>query len=503
MYRVAARVGCMTRSGSVYPALLAVTMAAAALFYPQFSLNHDSSWYLVATRMLLAGERLYVGVVEINPPLVFYLTAPALYLADLTGLSDTRAYLYYAIALGGLSSLWLSQIVRRSSLESAAQDVLLLAGLVGIFLLPVGEFGQREHFLLIFALPYLYRLILGDRAPQVALAEKVALGLFAFLGLALKPYFLLIPAAIVLAGPFRSLFKRTIDPANLALGCSLLAYAGFIMTAHPEYLTQIAPLATRVYSSFGFTPTGVLLRSEMLALACLVPIYFWKGAPADGVTLRLLGAAGGSLASYLVQFKGWNYQIIPTSFFLMLGGVWLLWAKSAIPRRDLLIGVLAAMVVFLTLGRQLERGPYQAGTSATFSNYVERPDEGILVLSSNVSAAFPFVNEVKGRWSSRFPTQWLIPGAMVGLKTADCRAQSDACATFERILADARTAIVEDMARHRPDLVFIDVRQEKSYFEGLPFDYLGFLHEDPAFAPLWMHYRLEGEVIGYQVWKLR
>ena len=36
------------------------------------TINHDTAWYLYATRAWLDGAQLYVDIVEVNPPLSFY-----------------------------------------------------------------------------------------------------------------------------------------------------------------------------------------------------------------------------------------------------------------------------------------------------------------------------------------------------------------------------------------------------------------------------------------------
>ena len=450
--------------------------------------------------MFLHGERLYIGIVEINPPLAFYLTVPALWLADLTGLTDTAAFITYTTLLCAISSLLLLLVLQRSDLSAPAQRELFLASLIGLFVLPMADFGQREHLMLAFGLSYFFLLILGEEVQTLPFASRFAIGLIAAFGLALKPYFLLIPTLIVLAGPIRSLPKRVIDPANLGLGFGLLAYLAFIILAHPAYLAAIVPIASKVYSSFGSSWSGVLLRSEIGGVICLCGAFLAILKHGGGITLRLLAGLGASVLCYLVQFKGWNYQIVPTTFFLTLGAIWLLHVSPISRRREILPGLLAILAVFLGLGRQIERGPYVSIYADSFAQFVDRPSKSILVLSSNVSAAFPFVNEVRGRWSSRYPAQWLVPGALVGKQRTDCHILPAECKEFERILVNARTAIVEDLLRHDPDLVFIDGRINKSYFEGVEFDYIDFLRGDSRFVRLWSRYQLQGKVQGYQVW---
>ena len=52
-------------------------------------LNHDTSWYFVATEAWLDGAPLYSEIMEINPPLAFYLTAPFVWLSRAMGSTPT------------------------------------------------------------------------------------------------------------------------------------------------------------------------------------------------------------------------------------------------------------------------------------------------------------------------------------------------------------------------------------------------------------------------------
>ncbi len=61
--------------------------------------------------------------------------------------------------------------------------------------------------------------------------------------------------------------------------------------------------------------------------------------------------------------------------------------------------------------------------------------------------------------------------------------------------------MVEDFARNRPSLVFIDDRAKKSYFGEVEFDYVSFLLEDPKFAEMWQDFQQIDRVAGYKVWK--
>ena len=71
MPRIARR---FARTGYVeVPVCLAVASAALVAS----PLNSDAGYVLVAARRMLEGDRLYVDVIETNPPLVFFAAATA------------------------------------------------------------------------------------------------------------------------------------------------------------------------------------------------------------------------------------------------------------------------------------------------------------------------------------------------------------------------------------------------------------------------------------------
>ncbi len=489
----------LSRSFYALPVILGLLGAA---FYSRFWLSHDDSWYLIATRKFLEGQRLYVDIMEVNPPLNFYLTAPALLFADATGLGDTVAYVLQVSALCALSGLWLVRLLRQSNLDKGAALAILLPALAGLFVLPIGEFAQREHLLFVFALPYFCYVILGGERVGIGRTERFLLGLIATLGLALKPYFLLIPAALVLVGPVRLLLVRAFSAENVGLALGLLGYAAFTVMVHPEFFSDILTVAQRVYWAFGFSASGVLLRGEIFAVVIFLYIFTLGGIPEDRASRRFAAAVLASLASYLIQFKGWNYQLIPMLYFLLAGSVWVAREKRLFEGRKPVPQAAVVAMVLITLGAQLIAGPYRSRTLDAFAPHVEGPGETIMVYSTNVSAAFPFVNAVQGQWAGRYPAQWTIPGAWIDLHGSECPMDEDYCGELVEILDDIRTANTEDLLSYRPDVVFVDEREDKSYFHGEPFDYIAFQKEDARFADAWADYEQVGLVgEGYAVWR--
>lgn len=482
--------------------LVPFLVVASIVFYSQFSLNHDSSWYLIATRRFLDGAELYRDIVEINPPLAFYLTVPGLTLADTFDVSPANGFFIYVSVLAGLSTFWAGSVVIRSDLEQSAKSLLIVAVAICNFAFAVYDFGQREHLMMMFALPYLMLLICQDRLDKVTSAEAVAIGLVACLGLCLKPYFFLIPGGIIIAQFARSRdFVMLFGAANIAVAAGAIAYLLFIAIVHPIYLEEIVPTASLIYSAYGISIMGFVVRPELFGLLSVVVLAGYCHKKLDSISMGLIGAMAGALLSYLAQLKGWNYQIVPLSMFIFLLALWTVYRARNDLKTKVLIPALALSAIYFSWGTQISWGPYRSMTTVPFGQFVDEPKTPVLVLSSNLAVSFPFANEVDATWSSRYPAQWLIPGAVIKLSETDCREQPEQCARYQAILADTRRDIVSDFSKYRPRIVIIDTRAKKSYFGGMQFEYLPFLQRSSGFTEMWKDFEKIDVIESYEVWR--
>ena len=57
-----------------------VLIGRLALFTP---INHDIGWYVFSARQWLDGAELYTDVMEVNPPAIYFITAPVIWLRRL------------------------------------------------------------------------------------------------------------------------------------------------------------------------------------------------------------------------------------------------------------------------------------------------------------------------------------------------------------------------------------------------------------------------------------
>ena len=237
-----------------------VLVLATAMSSP---LKDDVAWLLYVARKWLGGGRLYVDIVEVNPPLIVWIYAVPAMLSEWLGVSPkaVSAPFFAALLLG--CAWWTADLLHgRATLFARRLPVFGAIGTV-LLLLPGVEFGQREHLLVAAVLPYLALLareMQGEPEPQRTAALAGAL---AALGCALKPGYL--PAFLVLELLGRVRGGRLIRLATLAAVATLGVYGLGVLVFCPAFLDNAVPLALALYGGTD-TPYWEILRESSVLL---------------------------------------------------------------------------------------------------------------------------------------------------------------------------------------------------------------------------------------------
>src|SRR5215475_7788185 len=168
--------------------LLLLAVLAIVLFTMLRSpLKDDVAWLLYVARRWLAGRELYVDVVEVNPPLIVWISAIPMQIASWLRIDAqfTAIPFFVAAVLG--CAWWTASLLRGSS--RLFEDRLPVFAAIGTVLLvvPAGDLGQREHLLVAFMLPYLALFSRSLDGERPALRDALIAGVLAGLGCALKP----------------------------------------------------------------------------------------------------------------------------------------------------------------------------------------------------------------------------------------------------------------------------------------------------------------------------
>src|SRR5690348_7535963 len=155
----------------------------------------DPSWYLYVASRWLAGAHLYGReLVDVDPPLIIWISAIGVALGHLLEISSIAAQklLLAAMLIGSIA--WSLSIIRRLEGPGSNRFCLWLAValcyVAVVHVPPLFVFGQREHFLIALVLPYLILTASRLQGRTVASWEAAGIGLSAALGICLKPHHL-------------------------------------------------------------------------------------------------------------------------------------------------------------------------------------------------------------------------------------------------------------------------------------------------------------------------
>lgn len=470
-------------------------------------LNHDASWYLIATSMWLDGGVLYKDIMEINPPLAFYLTVPVVIASKLANVDQTTAFILYIIILTAIALLWTKSIINRlSDLGPAKETVVLLFAILAVVVSPIEHFAEREHFFVILTLPLFTYLSIMDNESDVPKWEIFLLAVFATFGIALKPYFLI---PLVLAVLFRLSINRKLEELfntiNLTVFFLCLLYLIASYFLHPQFFSTIMPYGRQIYGYSDNSLSEVFNRSLPGIIFLLLLLYLSLGRISiNPIIKKLFGISFGCIIVFLIQQKGWYYHYVPVESYILYTAGWVLTVQWDIIKKSIIRIITLICIFWFLILPSLAHGPYKNKLSKTFLNFTsDIPSaNSVLVLSSNVSASFPFANESGLVWGSRWSAQWMIPNSVDQLSTADCKLKPKLCISLNEILDYARNSIIEDLFLYKPDVVFIDERSAKSYFGSQHFDYIEFLQNDDRFSAFWENYTKVDSVFQYSVWSL-
>ena len=183
-------------------AALAAALVAAAL-RAVLPTNSDVAWLLTVGEKVLDGNRLYVDVLETNPPASVLIYLPAIAVGRLLGIApdgvlDAQLFLSAFLSLA-LAGLLLAPVVQA---RAASWPWLLPVSIAIVLLLPSYNFGQREHFAVLCILPALAATAVRAHGLPVRGSLAVVAGLGLGLTVAIKPHFglaVLLPELFLLA----------------------------------------------------------------------------------------------------------------------------------------------------------------------------------------------------------------------------------------------------------------------------------------------------------------
>jgi hypothetical protein len=479
----------------------------------------DTGWLLYAAGEMLDGARLYVDLIEVNPPLIVWLNAIPVTLARITSLSPILVYRLLVLVVVLASMMVSAGLIARGMpgerVELRRFFVLLL--LFGVLTLARGDFGEREHLLLALGTPYVLLSWLRSESVPVSRTEAITIGVAAGVGIALKPYFVLVWLALQ-AYLWAVLRPRRFVPgaesvAVLGVG---VAYLVAVVLWAPEYWQIVGLMAGPYYAFLSNSLVATAILGDGAAIPLVAGLAF--------VALRhlsrhprlwsvLMLATAALYGSAVFQHKGWRYHFYPSMAFgiVLLGLMAVDSRRPAISLAERVFSILAAPIA-LGIALWTSVACLVQSLSPLASRYDSDPDVGqliplvrehaaggsVMVLSWSIASTYPLVNYSGVRSASRFNSMWILGAVYRDQTRGAAPIEYRERARMSPLEAYFGDAVVEDLSRDRPRLIVaLRPAPDRPEWHLRRLNFVAYFLRDPRFERLFSRYRSLGETGEY------
>lgn len=470
--------------GAVFARPLTIALALtviAILARLSGTVDSDVASQLGIAQRIHEGARLYRDIIEVNPPLWFWMALPVDSLASLLHVKAASVLIASFVLLIGLSLAATNSLI--AHIEAGRRTLFLAYAALILTALPWVHFGQREQIVLIGALPYAALIAARREGRQVPALLAVGIGVGAALGFALKHYFLIVPGLLevwLLAGMGRR--WRPLRPETLAVAGVGATYAAALLI-NRDYLTRIVPLVRLAYGAFGprsirfLLNPYVIVSGGLLAFTAAHAKLLFKRSSA--LAAALFVAAIAFAATYFIQFKGWPYHTIPMLGCASLSLAALLAESASLPR---LLRILAPALLALPLVTSASEATHETPRNLDALGAIAglRPGDPVGFLVTDTAIPSTVSMEYGFRNPSRYNGIWMMHAVVDNERRGNPEPR---IAAFGREVVSNTT-----MDFHcRPPKRIIAERPRPGT-KG--FDILAFYLRDPRFAELLSHYRV-------------
>lgn len=278
-------------------------------------LNSDVNWLLEASKRMLDGGSYTKDYFENNPPWILYFYSPAVLIHQKLSISLTTCIRCYIYGLTSVS-LFLSYTLLKSIISEKKLITLFITALASVFLImPLYNFGQREHLLLILTTPYYLMIVQRIQNKSVNPWLSFSVGLLAGSVFILKPYFLITYFLIELYLMLnKKSAKSIIRPETGAIFLLLFIYAFIIIFRHSDYLSIVVPFSAKVCYLGSQRPFVLLLANPFTTICFITFLLFiitYEINRYKTLTTMMLLMMTGFLLSYFLQRVDYTYRILP------------------------------------------------------------------------------------------------------------------------------------------------------------------------------------------------
>ncbi len=462
-------------------------------------MSQDMASIVEFAQEMLRGKRLYVDLITSQPPLIMYLTMPALGIHTLTGIPIPEAFLLFLFLLFQGCVLLSWRIARRNTLcRTEAQSYLILLALYcGVFILPsVGQrflstFSQREHLFCTLILPYIMLMLNRLQGQEGSRGENIAAGILGAIGFCIKPHFALVfifSEFFLVITERRFLAWNRLD-ALLIMSLSL-CYCLFIIFCTPEYLNLIPRfvLDYKGYESLSWEP--MFYNVDLSIVVPVIIVFRMRHSLHFKIVLFLLVLICAGEVIFFAPKLFYFYHLFPVFFFSLLLFTFAKLASKEVKRMYLIMPLYFFYIFMQTdpvhVQHIIKRREEILSEAAILSQY-----KTICAFNTDNMLYFPMVIYAGAEWAMSPVYLEYLPNAYMRWSRV-YKGQEAPYHSLEEMGENERffhEIIIKDLQR-LPDAIIIDESPLKPGFFKMRFDYLHYFMQDPRFREIWSHYEL-------------
>lgn len=495
-----------------------ILLVLACVIQSLGSFNNDVASLLYDTQLMLTKGAYVNDFFETNPPMIFYIYTPVILISKLIPLSLAVLFRIYLFAWIGISMICCFKLLKQIFVKD--KDDIMLGGffIVLFFILlflPGNEFGQREHFLMIFMLPYLFSAVLAAQNKKIHWVFAVWIGLMAGMGFGLKPYFLL---PVILIECYLIVIKRHlfawIRVESIVCLSVLTLYLASVFIFYKTYIHIMLPLISHLYFMSTKEPWIHIFISPSVVFCVLVWIgffVFFKQSKQRELIAILMLSLTGMIAAFLVPRAAWFYHVLPAMGLACLlawlygyNAISILFKDTVLSRVNICFLIASGLFIFsipfyyciLTTEKAIkEKNSTHFNLLTAYINSLPCP-RGIYCFSVNTTLdCFPLVYQTHSDFAGRFPFFWWLRG-LLKLEMNTGNALSPVIARDKNYLIDK---IAEDLNRYQARVIIVNKLFESEQL-GDDFDFVAYFSQNVNFRAAWRPYHYLKTIDVYQIY---
>jgi len=471
---------------------LALLALATIAVWPTVALVDDVSWLITVCERILDGQKLYIDVIEANPPASVWIYLPAVALAQVLAVAP-EIVINLQMLLLLICSLWLStNLLNHADLLKTQNLPILLAMAIGLLmLLPNGIFGQREHVLLLLLLPILSSLCLRICGEKPDLLHALMCGLMAGVAISIKAHYIFalgfcVIAAVVLLRTWRIMLSLEL----WIMGLTFAAYILAVFWIAPQFLSEILPILSLVYLPIR-RPIDDLIFSVGIGTFCaaaLLTLICSRGHRLAPPVIILLCASLGSTLPFLIQGKNWPNHIFPMVRFSLIALAFVATDTRIVQVWQRSLALIGVLLMWQPTSNWLK--DVTGATELRQALQQMQPHPKMLYIGHILRYAHPLVRQLHGTYVGRVCYQWITFGAEQ--RKAETDPDVVTLSKLDTLIEQDRQWLIADLRQHTPDVVLVQIAG---------FDWSKWIAESPELKSTLQGYKSRGIFNGVEIFQ--